>query len=338
MSMMVCNFYDLDLTFQGTLYSWVSLAWDEYYNEVGAAQIEAVADKDAARLLAPDRYVVLTGHECPMLIRSAQIKDGIITAYAQSALCVLGERVVVGAVKSGPAEERLRALVEAMPPWPHLELAPAAGFEDEFTGDTGNTSTVLDCALAICQACDIGIKLVFDRAQKKLLLTLYRPEVDNVARYSPDYGNILEPVYTVSLSSFKTVGFVIGTYEANNPVVVEVGDIESEGADRREVIIDGSEITPETNEETGETETQESWLDRLTDFGLQKLEEMTKIESVDFAVDDSVTVGQSITCIIRELNVRMAVRVTSISLTSQRNTVTREARIGSNILKRKEPR
>ena len=59
---MVCNVFDLNLNPLGTVFSWISLVWDEYYNALGEAQLELAYTEDNAALVKANRYLnVATG-------------------------------------------------------------------------------------------------------------------------------------------------------------------------------------------------------------------------------------------------------------------------------------
>ena len=109
---------------------------------------------------------------------------------------------------------------------------------------------------------------------------------------------------------------------------VKTGDLSAEGAARRELFVSASESMEE-----GESLTD--YQNRLARYGMQKLSEQADIESIAFAVDDSVQVGQMVGCRVTALGLTLQARVMAIKLTSENNNVTRVAEIGTPVLLRR---
>ena len=95
---MVCNVFDLNLNPLGTVFSWISLVWDEYYNALGEAQLELAYTKDNAALVKANRYLSLDGSAHLMLIESVEIQKNRLIAYAKDALNILDKRVTLNGV------------------------------------------------------------------------------------------------------------------------------------------------------------------------------------------------------------------------------------------------
>lgn len=70
-----------------------------------------------------------------------------------------------------------------------VELGDLPRSPTTYTGEAAPGS-LLDVAEQVCQELDIGFRLRFDPAEKKLLFELYRPLLDRNARYAPQYGNL----------------------------------------------------------------------------------------------------------------------------------------------------
>ena len=98
--MMVCNVFDINLNPLGTIFSWVSLVLDEYYNALGEAQLELAYTADNAVLVKANRYLSIDGSSHLMLVESVEITKDRLIAYGKDALNILDKRVSTETVKS----------------------------------------------------------------------------------------------------------------------------------------------------------------------------------------------------------------------------------------------
>lgn len=345
---MVCNIYDTDLTLKGTIFTWVSLVWDEYYNEVGEAQIELQLTDGIADLVKIDRYLSITGSNHLMLIKSISIEDNKLVANAKDALCVLDERVATDTIENEPGESAIRKLVSNMSPWPCFELGEIAGIDGNYTGQMDN-GTVLEYVLDIAQSLDIGLSVTFSKTDKKITFECYKPESDPDAKYSSMYGNMSDLSYSITNTKYKNVAIVKGTQKeevtsteenedgepvettetVEKPVYVTVGETSAEGANRREIFVD------ESSESMEDEESLENYKARLGRYGMQKLGEQILSESITFLVDDTAKLGSLISCTVPEFGLKLQTRIIAVKMTSQNNKITREAEVGTPIITRR---
>lgn len=332
---MVCNVFDLNLNPLGTVFSWISLVWDEYYNALGEAQLELAYTKDNAALVKANRYLSLDGSAHLMLIESVEIQKNRLIAYAKDALNILDKRVSTETVGNENGEAAILRVAGEMTPWPCFSVGANQGISDIYTGQIDGGS-VLDYALKIAQELDIGLQVLFDRSAKTLTLTCYKPSYDGVIRYAPEWGNMGDIEYTQSTLNYYNVAVVKGTArsvnasgeETESVIHVITGDVAVEGAARREMYLDGS-----GSMEDGESLT--AYQQRLARYGVQALSEQAEIDSLSFSVDSSVQVGQMIGCRVAALDLTVHARIMAIKLTSEHNNVTREAEIGTPVLLRR---
>ena len=127
------------------------------------------------------------------------------------------------------------------------------------------------------------------------------------------------------------MAIVAGGGEGESRITVEAGKTELHGADRREMYVDARNLQQE------EGESYEEYLQRLIRSGEEKLVGQISIENFKFEIDpQDVQVGDIVTCIIPELNVKLKARVVGITRTSQQNTETVEASIGNPIIIRRD--
>ena len=232
--------YDIRLNLLGRIESWVSLVWPERYNvysDTQGAQLELHDTTALQALCRPDRYLWLVGSDRLMRIVSAQKSDHKLVIAAKDAACILDERGHTDTLSNFAAEETLRSLVSRAAAWPCLELGDAAGLTDTYSGEV-KPGSLLSIAEQVCQELDIGFRLRFDPAEKKLLFELYRPLLDRNARYAPQYGNLTDLTYTESTADYKNVVIVVG-----GDATVTVGAESAAGIARRELVVDAASRT-----------------------------------------------------------------------------------------------
>ena len=80
---MVCNVFDINLNPLGTIFSWVSLVWDEYYKALGEAQLELADTADNASIVKANRYLSIDGSSHFMLIETGDITKHRLVASDQ---------------------------------------------------------------------------------------------------------------------------------------------------------------------------------------------------------------------------------------------------------------
>ena len=332
---MVCNVFDINLNPLGTVFSWISLVWDEYYNALGEAQLELAYTDDNAALVKANRYLSIDGSDHLMLIESVEITGDRLIAYGKDALNILDKRVSTETVKNENGEAAILRVAGGMTPWPCFSVGANQGIEGQYTGQIDGGS-VLDYALKIAQELDIGLQVLFDRAAKTLTLTCYKPAYDGVIRYAPEWGNMGDIEYTQSTLDYANVAIVKGTArsvdasgeETESTVYVTTGDLSASGAARRELYLSASESMEEDESLT-------EYQNRLARYGIQKLSEQASIESLSFSVDENVQVGQMLGCRVASLGLTLQARVAAVKMTSENNHTTREAEIGAPVLLRR---
>lgn len=326
---MECSIYDENLTRLGVISTFVSLVWEERYADCGTFQISVVQIDGIADLLKPDRYVGIKNSDTLMIIKSVQIVDSRVVADGYAAVRLLSDRVSVDVVSNTNAESAMRGLVQRMNPWPRVELGAVSGLADVFTAQKSD-ATILDYCRAIGEAADMGFKLRYDRITKKLLFECYKPAKNPNLRFSTLYGNMGGIEYSNSTANYKNVAVVAGAGEGENRITVYAGDTSSIGTQRREMYVDARQDQPQ------EGETTEEYKARLVRIGEEKLLGQVKIENFKFILDDDrAKLGDIVSCAIPEIGVKLEVRITGITLTSQNNQNTIEASVGTPIVIRR---
>ena len=312
---------------------WVSLYWDSPYYSEGSFTLEVRPTTENLQLLQEGRWLVRSDEtpRIPMRIcsRANQNEDANLVVSGYPATWLLTKRVSATVIKEQNAEQAMRALVQAAKPWPRLELGTAYGFDTVFEKQTSGGS-IFDYCQTIGQACDLGFRVILDGkgAEKKLLFECFRPTFDPNNRYSPKWGNLLNPGWSFSDTNYANVALVQGAGEGSSRTTVWVGDADSTGSDRREMYIDARDIQPD--EDKGETTASQSYLQKLADRGGEKLLGQLRTGSIEFSVDDdSLQVGDVLRVSLPQLGYTAMVRVADIITESQDSGTTRTLRLGT---------
>lgn len=326
------NVYDNDLNRIGTVDTWVSLLWQEGYNTVGSFVIECQQTQEAAELLKVGNYMGRGDFKTLCLIRSVEVRNHKIVANGHPAVSILGERVSVEVINNQNAEEAMRSLVEKMAPWERVENGEISGIVDVFARQISD-GTVLEYCEEIAAEIDAGFFLRFDKANKKLLFEVYKPQKNENLVFAEKFGNLANVTYSETDNKFKNVAVVAGAGEGEERITVMVGDLEATGAARREMYIDAR------NEQIEDEETEEEYIARLENLGLEKLVGQAKIQNVGAEVNSAdfgkrYDLGDVVTCNISDLGVKLETRIIGFSYKSQNNQNYLELEFGTPIIRR----
>lgn len=348
---MYLNIYDMDLNRVGALQTWVSLTWKEEYNGLGNLIVEVVQTSDMVELLRPWRYVSTDKSDQVMLILSVQLKDGHLTAYGKSAGVILERRISNAVIANVNAESAMLSLVQNMAQWPGIMNGFPKGITDIFTSQISGKS-VYKYFETISKACDIGFKvlklgssgeltdengaplvgsdgstLTIYEIGKNLKVVCYKPGLNKNAKYSLDYGNLSDVVFSSSDMNFYNVAFVAGAGEGADRITVYAGATDKTGIERLEMFVDARDIQQEDGESISQYEA------RLVARGEEKLLEQAHIESVTFDIDDErAELGDIVTVLLPEFGLSKKVRITSRTITSEYNKEKVTLGVGEPIL------
>ena len=312
---------------------WVSFYWDSPYYSEGSFTLEVRPTAENLQLLQEGRWLVRSDESprIPMRIcaRANQNEDANLVVSGYPATWLLTKRVSAVSVKNQNAEAAMRSLVSAAKPWPRLALGTEYGFDTTFEKQTSGGS-IFDYCKTIGQACDLGFRVILDGkgAEKKLLFECFRPTFDPNHRYSPQWGNLLNAGWSFADTDYANVALVQGAGEGDERATVWVGDVNATGADRREMYIDARDIQPD--EDKNETNTSQSYLEKLADRGGEKLLSQLRTGSIEFDVDDdTLQVGDVLSASLPQLGYTAMVRVADIITQSEDSGTTRTIRLGT---------
>lgn len=318
------EFYDSNLNRLGTLFTWISLVWEEKYYTYGDCQIEVHQSDGILALLQPGNLVCLTGHAEPMILHSVELQNKKLVANGYSAAWLLSMRTSRDIVKNENAEGALRRVANNMTPWPKLELGELHNIPDKYTSQTSGQSVLSYCE-TVCKAVDMGFHII--KAGKKLLFECYKPAQNKNLRYAEIYGNMGNIEYTLSNKDEYNVATVAGAGEGDARIVVTVGQTELTGAQRKELYVDARDVQKD------EGETDGSYTERLKERGLEKLAAASVADEITFDVAETgLQLGDYITANVDSLGIKMAARVSVIKQTVQNNKISTVISLGEPLI------
>ena len=327
--MVSLSIYDETLSRVAEIGTFVSLIWDEKYNDMGRFQLEMQQTPQAANIIKTGRFVGSTGKKTLMYITAVEIKNKKIIATGFPAVRLLKNRVSVKEIQNANVETALRGLVSEMSPIPFVSLGELHSVSDVFKNQISD-KTLLDYCKEMCQQTDCGFILRHDKQNKKLLFEVYKPKENKSLKFSPDYGNLSDESYSVSVENYRNVAVVAGQGYSTARVTVTVGDTESTGLNRKELYCDARLLQQTADESDAD------YKKRLENYGIEKLAEQINIEKVSFSInpDDfgkKYNLGDVITCILPAIGVKLKTRIIGFSETVQKNKTKIDIQVGTPI-------
>lgn len=325
---MQVEIYDRTLTYLGSLQTWLSLEWVEHYNTAGSMVISCQRTETAVSLLQTERYCILSPEsDIPMEIISIldDVEAKTVTAWGIPAShSILAQRISLDTVGPGNPESITRNAVSRMAPWPCLVLGQLSGVSGTFTHQMSDR-TILEMAEKIGEATDMGFRIRKDGA--RLLFECYKPGKNENGVFTPNFGNMGNAKRKITISEHKNVALVAGEGEGTDRVTVAVGATSATGAARREMYVDARNI----QRNDGESDT--SYRNRLTAYGVLALSEAAKIDNIEFDLAPGMAIGDIVNVIIPGMP-QVDVRITGKTVISQKNTVRRSMSVGKPIKRR----
>ena len=309
--------YGPDLKKKAILYHFVSLLWQPRYNTPGSFCVELVSDPSLLGVIEPMDYVTTDADEAVMIVLSVEFDAKKFVIRGQSADYVLSTRVSNTVIKNRNAEEAMRELVSAMPPYPGVSLGESAGYPDKFTAQVSDQSVQSYCGV-IARSVGMGFRL--RKSGDALLFEVYKPGVNTAVKFSAALGNLTGERYAVSVSGYANVAIVAGQGTGDERITVIAGDTSAEGINRREIYVDAR------NEQQEEGETPEEYEARLVRYGETKLEEHRKMDNSQFSLDsDALRLGDLVYVTPSYSGKTVLARVISLAIKCQNNTIKKTA-------------
>lgn len=235
---MELNILDRSYTLLAVIDQFESLAWSVRYNEPGEFELKAIVDVDSNGLsellgyLSKQNYCSIKESDRIMIIESVNyVSDyetgDTVTAKGRSLESILDRRVIAyKMVLDGSLQDEIMRLLNTTVIEPEDENRQIKGFRMKKSEDPAITKltvklevlgeTVLDIIVGLCQAHNLGFRVLPDYETSGFIFELYKG-VDRSYNqeslppvvFSPKYENLINSNYVDSDENLKNFVYVI---------------------------------------------------------------------------------------------------------------------------------
>lgn len=286
--------------------NYVSLIWTERYSEYGDFELYTFVDPTLLHYLRKDYYLVLKESGATMIIEDifldTDIESGLyITVTGRSLESILERRIVWGQkTVTGNLQDAMHSLLNDCIISPSDSNRKIDNFIFEESTDENITQLTVDAQFTgdnlydvikiLCDETDLGFRIVLNESNQ-FVFSLYagQDRTYNQSKnpyviFSPEFDNIINSSYAESNKALKNVVLVAGEGEGSDRKMASVGS--GIGLTRRELFVDAKDISSTTD---GGTLTNEAYLAKLNNRGLNKLAENVSVSSFEGKVDPTRT-------------------------------------------------
>lgn len=301
----------------------VSCMWSEGYNTVQSFTVELQATEDYKKKVKPDCYVGRDDRKTLMVIKTVQVRRGLIVASGKQAARCLDDVPFIGTIEAGAmVDTSIKEAYDAGGKFALFEFA-APGLGISYGHQISNKSILKLCE-TMCQDTDVGFRAV--RGGGRITVEFYQPTENPNLVFSERFGNLTVDTVTLSTENLKNHAIILGAGEGEDRTRTEV-DL-SDGAQKRSIIIDARDITRE------EGETEESYTARLTARGYEKLLEQKETWECAFtpAGTDFGTrydLGDILTVLLPDYGLKLRARVARFTQKTQKNQTKTTIEVGT---------
>lgn len=274
-------------------------------------------------------------YDSAMIITSVIYNDDrTITVIGCSAIELLKRRIIDETLQVSNAENAMRYAVDNFRPFEAVKLGEYKNLNINFDPPFETTYVnIYDHCLKICEETGLGIRMLLDTQQKKLIFDIYNGVERTNAIYNDVWGNLLSAKLTQSDVQYKNVAYVAGQGRDLERVIVHVGDLTTRDFDRFELYVDARDL------QQNETEDINAYKNRLIARGLDKLNDNLKIFNVNLTIpatdlNTKFNLGDFIRVNIDRYNVKLAIRIQGYTLTQVKNIQKLTLSLGVPILRR----
>ena len=306
----------------------VSCLWSEGYNTTENFTLELQETEEYRKKVRPDCYVGRNDRKTLMVIKTVGIADDKIIASGKQATQVLNDVAFIGTINEGSKfDSSIEKAYNGSNKFKNVEIV-SSGLSETYKHQISNKHFLNLCE-TMCQSEDVGFRSV--RNNGVINIEFYKPELKSNLVFSKKIGNLSIDSINISTSTFKNYAIVLGEGEGENRIRVTVD--QTNGNERRELIVDAKDIQKEENE------TVESYNQRLMARGAEKLLECQKILNVafmPFAKDfgTKYDLGDILTVLLPEYGIKLQSRVVRFTQKVQNNQTTTTIDVGNLIIKR----
>ena len=308
------SIYDKELNRVDIIESrFVSCLWAEGYNTTGSFSLELQESESHKRNVRPGYFVGRTDRKALMVITTVEAKDGKIVATGKTADRLLQDVSFVGKIDAGANVDT--AVINA---YNNSSKCVDLDFEETDLGvaydEPIENVSILEMAQTMAQSKDVGFRVT--KNGNRLLAGFYQPSNENPYRLAKVFGNVDVQSIVLSIENLKNYAIVLGTDSNDKTVRVDVD--ETNGYDRKEIIVDSGE-TPKDGESTNQ------FKERLKSIGHETLNGHRKTWSANFSPIETdfgkkYDLGDFVLLTLPDYGLRFMARVTRFQEIEQNNS------------------
>lgn len=274
---MEIRIYNDNMDFQGIIENQRSLLWNRQYNETGSFELHCPITPYTIMLLQRGNLVWKKGAVDAGIIESRHIEEDVdsneIVASGRFLTAYMDRRLIRPTFNfSGRAEVAMRSILTNAVAIPHVQLGTLIGYTESIEFQA-TYKKLLNIMQKIAKQTQLGFRFRPDFTTKTITFEVYKGLDKSMGQsdrarviFSEDFRNLNKALYEEDEQVYSNVCYVGGKGEGTERVIVTVGDTSTTGLARREVFINGSDISDENL-------TNAQYLEALRQRGRDKLAE-----------------------------------------------------------------
>lgn len=331
--------YDKSRRVVGLIESYEYLRWTRRYSRCGSFELKAVATDENIALLQIGNILWKNDDQEAGLIEFLELtmqEQESITISGRFATGFLARRIVWnteilnGDLSGGVAQLLNHHLIA---PTDTTRKITGIVFNPMLLNKTVNTQisykNLMNAVTDLCETADTGIKTVFDPRNGTFEVVLY-PGTDSPAVFSKEYENIIEQIYSQSVTDYANTALVGGEGEGAERTFVTTG--RGTGEDRYEIFVDAKDLRTE--------EFPDNYTDALIYRGDGKLMEQAMVQALDVTVNQygnltyklDFDIGSRIQAVSKRWSISMTARITEIEESYDRSGMSLAVTFGKPLL------
>lgn len=303
----------------GIIEAYEYLRWTRRYSRCGSFELKAITNNNNLALLQIGNILWKNDDEEAGIIEFLELtmqEQEYITVSGRFATSFLARRIVwnteilSGDLSVGAAQLLNNHLIS---PADTDRTIPGITYNPISLNKPINTQisykNLMDALTDLCETADIGIKTGFNPTTGIFEIVLY-PGLDSLAVFSKEYENIIDQVYTQSVTDYASIALVGGEGEGAERTFVTTGA--GSGEVRYEIFVDAKDLRAE--------DFPDNYNDALIFRGDSKLMEQAMVQAFDVTVNQfgnlqykvDFDIGSNIQAISKRWGVSLSARITEI--------------------------
>lgn len=282
---MEIRIYNSNMDFQGIIENQRSLLWNRQYNETGDFELHCPITPYNIKLLKRGNLVWKKGSVDAGIIESRHMEEDAdnneIVVSGRFLTAYMDRRLIRPTFDfSGLAEVAMRTILSNAVAIPHVQLGTLQGYTDTIEFQA-TYKKLLSTMQKIAKQTQLGFRFRPDFTAKTITFEVYKGLDRSMGQsdrarviFSETFRNLNRAVYEENDQVYSNICYVGGKGEGADRVIVAVGDTSSTGLARREVFVNGSDISDENL-------TDAQYKNKLRQRGREKLAECAYYNSVE---------------------------------------------------------